>query len=495
MHFHQLANSLLDGLLDAVVTIDFAGRILYVNAAFCGMFGYASEEVLGHNVRLLMPEPHRSAHDGHLRRYRETGKTTILGRRRTFPALRKDGSPFAVEISIARLDGLLEQPVFVGTLRDVTERERLVGALAEGARRLRAIFDQEFCYVALLSPDGRVLDVNRSLLELAGAVRDAAVGGDYVATLWPGVTATTAARMRTALGCVAGGRLDRFEFEFASREKVRHVVDLSFKPILGEDGEVEFLITEGRDLTHLRLFQERERAMLRSLAEIGESASLLAHEIKEPITATHLALRAVASKLGGDERAALEELVTRLRKLEATMRRTLSFARPLDLELAMVELPELVARALGELRAESDARGAKIECVFAPGLPQVTVDAQYVTEAITNLVRNAIEAIATGGRIRITCSRGAADTVAVAVEDDGPGISPVVRAGLFQPFVSGKQSGTGLGLALCRKIVRQHGGAIDAADGALGGARFTMTLPISCATPTTFEPGDEGGSA
>src|SRR5262245_12353258 len=331
----RLETALLDSLLDPTVVIDAFGTIQAASRSVERVLGYKPQDLAGQNVRILMTEPHHSAHDGYLERYRRTGETSILGRTREFEVLRKDGSIVVCDLSVARADLPGGQgPLFVGAFRDATERKR-----AEAALRAEA-------------------------------------------------------------------------------------------------------------------------AMLRSLATVGESAALLAHEIKNPITAVNVALRAVAAQLGEDDKVVLEDLVARMRQLEALMRRTLSFARPIELRRSPCDADDLFEGTIAQLRPLIAKTGAEVRTEIARGGVRFSADAHLIEEVLSNLVTNALEAGPPGRKIRLTAARAGAREVVLTVEDDGPGIPVSERESVFKVFVSTKPGGTGLGLAICRKIVEQHGGTI-----------------------------------
>jgi len=255
-------------------------------------------------------------------------------------------------------------------------------------------------------------------------------------------------------------------------------VDFSLKPVRDQHGEIVLLLPEGRDITDFKLSQQRETAMMRAFADIGESASILAHEIKNPITAVNLALRAVAKHLGEDESAVLSELVERMQKMERLMRRTLSLARPLELNATDSAPGELLGNAAKFLGPHLEQTEIQVETSVAEGCPMIAVDRDLIEEVLANLIRNSIDAMPTSGRVRLA-AEPAPGGVRILVEDDGPGIPRQILATLFKPFVTTKSDGTGLGLAIARKIVEAHGGTIEAADSPLGGARFELFLPAA----------------
>ena len=126
--------AILDAAVDAIITFNHQGIIVRINAASERLFGYSEKEMLGENIGLLMPSPDREQHDGHLRRYLETGEARIIGIGREVQCLRKDGSTFPAELSISAVDHL---GLFTGMIRDVSERRQLQNEL------LRAVSEEQ----------------------------------------------------------------------------------------------------------------------------------------------------------------------------------------------------------------------------------------------------------------------------------------------------------------------------------------------------------------
>ncbi|MDP6953502.1 MAG: diguanylate cyclase [Alphaproteobacteria bacterium] len=134
--------AILDNLIEGVLTIDETGTILSLNRAIESIFGYDRDELLGNNVRSLMPEPHRSGHDDYIARYRDTGVARIIGEAREVEGRRRDGSTFPLDVSIAEVT-FENQRLFAGVLRDISERCRIQGQLTEANRQLTelALYD------------------------------------------------------------------------------------------------------------------------------------------------------------------------------------------------------------------------------------------------------------------------------------------------------------------------------------------------------------------
>lgn len=466
--------AVLRSCLDPLIVIQLDGTIYAASDSVERVFGWTSTELVGRNVRVLMPEPHHSAHDDYLANYRRTGHTHILGLTREFEVVRKDGSRIVCGLSVARAEVPGAPPLFVGSFRDVTERRAAEKKLAESERRFHAVFDGSFQYVGLLEPDGTVLEANRTSLDVVGASAGDVVGFKFWDAPWWGGDVERAL-VRSAIERGARGEFVRFELQLRGRHATRDV-DFSVKPVRGDDGSVVMLIPEGRDVTELKRAQRAETELLRRLASVGEQAALLAHEIKNPITAVNVALRAVADQLGEDHHAVLEDLVARMQRLEQLLRGTLSFAKPIDLSVGELDAREFLASVARRLRVQLVRSAGECTIDVDPQGLRFRADPSRLEEVVANLVSNALEARGQGAHVELSARPLGRTGMRLAVDDDGPGVPADRRAGLFKPFATTKHDGTGLGLAISRKIVEAHGGTIEVRDSKLGGARFEIDL-------------------
>lgn len=268
--------------------------------------------------------------------------------------------------------------------------------------------------------------------------------------------------------------------ETASEAVRRGAFDYISKPVTKD----KLLEAVARGLRHVHLLRERDQArqaemqILKNLAALGESASVLSHEIRTPITSLRHALRAVGEKLGIEDRVLIEEFVGNLNRIERMLGQTLSFAKPLHLQRQCTELGDLVEAARRETATLPIAAGVEVE-LLRESKVSAEVDPQLFGEVVTNLLRNAAEACNGHGHVVVrTRSEGA--RAVVEVEDDGPGVPAEMRDEIFKPFRSSKEYGTGIGLAFCRKVVESHGGTIALEENAGAGARFRIEVP-ACA--------------
>jgi signal transduction histidine kinase len=226
---------------------------------------------------------------------------------------------------------------------------------------------------------------------------------------------------------------------------------------------------EGRRAETARWRQE-------SLARMGEMAAVVAHEVRNPLAGIKGVLQVVGQRLPAEsgERRALQEATLRLDSLQALTEELLLFARPRPPEAAPLALGTLVRETAGLLRADRGLAGLAIETRGAPG--ELRGDPRQLRTVVLNLLRNAAEA--TGGRGRIVVDvRDGVDEVELLVADDGPGVPEEQREQIFEPFFTTRARGTGLGLAVVRRVVEGHGGEVSVQPTPGGGACLRVTLP------------------
>ncbi|HET9459202.1 MAG TPA: PAS domain S-box protein [Sphingomicrobium sp.] len=356
--------SILATVPDAMVVIEESGDIVSFSAAAEKMFGYSETEVLGRNVRMLMPSPDRERHDGYLDTYLATGKRKIIGIGRITTALRSDGSTFPIELAIGEA-WIGDHRIFTGFIRDLTERQQ------------------------------------------------------------------------------AELRLQDLQSELA------HV---------------------GR------------------VSEMGTLASSLAHELNQPLAAIanyceaarDLLDRASDSRTLEMVREALDEASKQSIRAGQIVRRLRDFMSHGESERRLESLPKLVGEANALALVGSREHGIDVQIDLDPKAGEVFVDRIQVQQVLINLIRNAIDAMVESPRRCLRISTLKQDgMVKVSVSDTGTGINEPIAEQLFQPFVTSKKAGMGIGLSICRTIVEAHGGRIWFEAGADGGTAFSFTLPTA----------------
>lgn len=236
------------------------------------------------------------------------------------------------------------------------------------------------------------------------------------------------------------------------------------------------------------LEQTRETvARADQMAAVGQLAAGIAHEVRNPLTAVKLLVDTSLEQsrpLSEGDLAVVHDEVERMDEMLGSL---LDFARPASVRRCPTDLADVVSQAVDLLRPRASALGVVVECRAQAPLV-VSADAQQIRQVVINLLINAIDAQPNGGGVLVEVSHGKYDdapSCVLRVADAGPGVAGSVSDSLFEPFISTKETGVGLGLAICRRIVRSHGGAIEARNQPGGGAVFTVVIPVQPAESHT----------
>jgi two-component system, NtrC family, sensor histidine kinase HydH len=234
--------------------------------------------------------------------------------------------------------------------------------------------------------------------------------------------------------------------------------------------------------------QQREILRGEQLAALGQLAACVAHEVRNPLTGMKLLVEAALRPARPRDlsREDLEVIHGEIARLEETVRHFLDFARPQPLARQVTDLREAVARPVDLVRGRARQQGVHLRVVLPDEPLPVDLDAGQFGTALVNLLLNALDALPRGGEVSVEARPGAGGCN-LQVRDTGPGVAPDLLARLFTPFVSGKPTGTGLGLSQARRVVEGHGGQIHAANQPGGGACFTILLPLAAGPAHTPE--------
>jgi two-component system sensor kinase FixL len=228
------------------------------------------------------------------------------------------------------------------------------------------------------------------------------------------------------------------------------------------------------------------RSELRHVAhlnEFGQLVSVLAHEVSQPLTAIHCYLRGGLRLLdrgeAGEFRAAVVQAAGQSERAIEIVRRLRDLLRNGHCELRPEKLPELVEEACALVLSGVALQAVDLRLNLDPRGTLVLIDRIQIQQVLVNLIRNAVEAMAkVVPRVLIITSAPAPQGgLLITVADTGPGIAPEIRARLFQPFVTSKAGGMGVGLSICRMIAEAHGGSLRAEDRAGGGTVFQLIVP------------------
>jgi len=353
--------SILDTVPEAMIVIDEFGNMQSFSSAAERLFGCKPADVIGKNVRILMPEPYRGSHDEYINRYRRTGERRIIGIGRVVVGQRMDGSTFPMELAVGEMRSG-DRRFFTGFIRDLTERQQ----------------------------------TEQRLQELQS------------------------------------------------------------------------------ELVHIS-----------RLTAMGEMASTLAHELNQPLAAISNYLKGSQRILESDKpeqlpllRDALGKASDQALRAGQIIRRLRDFVARGESERRVESITKLVEEASALALVGVKDRGIRVRFKFDPHVDLVLADRVQVQQVVLNLIRNAMDAMeeVTVRDLSVSVAPEGQGQVRVSVADTGPGIAPEIADHLFQPFISTKVQGMGVGLSISRAIIEAHNGRIWAEANPRGGTTFHFTL-------------------
>jgi two-component system, NtrC family, sensor histidine kinase HydH len=229
--------------------------------------------------------------------------------------------------------------------------------------------------------------------------------------------------------------------------------------------------------------QQREHEVLRAeqLAAVGQVAAGVAHELRNPLTSVKML---VQTGMEGDKPLGLPPddlaiIEREIRRMESCIQTFLDFARPPSSERRVTDLNSVIRRALTLLDGRIRRRQVDVSLDLPAQPVDLLIDAEQIHQVVVNLLINALDVLPHGGEIKVEVSGPTEEqhSAIVRIQDTGPGLAPAVKHRLFEPFVTTKETGLGLGLSICKRLIEAHNGTIHAANGPEGGALFTFTLP------------------
>lgn len=278
------------------------------------------------------------------------------------------------------------------------------------------------------------------------------------------------------------------ELEMMSKERGRIWVEVSRTPLLDGSGNPNGYSFVVRDVTERRQALEK-MAFTERMTAVGNMAAALAHEIGTPlgVIANNAEFLLLDFDPGDDRREDLEIILQEAERIGGLVRELLEFSRPEEPVFEELRLELLLQRVERLLGHTARKQGSQLAVRFENGLLAVQGDGKQLEQVVLNLAMNALQALGSGGLVSIALERAdlAVDAshgsvrygVHLSVVDDGPGIAADDLERIFHPFYTTKPNGTGLGLAVCKRIVEEHHGHLTAESSMEGGAAFHIWLP------------------
>ncbi|HJP84680.1 MAG TPA: PAS domain-containing sensor histidine kinase [Gemmatimonadaceae bacterium] len=510
---------------DAVICIDDFQRITFFNKGAETIFGWTADEIIGQRVEVLMPERYRANHGRQVAEFGRSGVTARrMGERREIAGIRKSGEEFPAEAAISQVQQG-DNIVYAVVLRDITVRkkfEKRQEFLAAAGEKLASAFGSGEVLqnvVALAVPalaDGCILEnrIEDGFRSGAACHADADINSVLQAVTQTGVRKPASQhplaevlrnRSPVLLRTDTAARIANSSTNAAYIDAIKAMNPHSalYLPLVARGQLIGvlslFRSNRGFDMDDLRFAEDLGRlaalaldnsqllATVRSsLRARDEIVGVVSHDLRNPVAAVRMLSRAVLNDADRDTEGTNENLsliAEAAEQMDSLIRDLLDVTRidvgQLQLALEPVDPAALIDDVLRTLRPLVSARDLNLEVEVEKGLPNIRADVERVQQVMSNLVGNAIKFTPAGGTISIGARRNGADVI-FSVADTGRGISagqlPKVFDRYWQSTRTDRQ-GAGLGLAIAKGIVEEHGGAISISSEPGVGTRVEFSLP------------------
>ena len=483
---HRLSDTavVLDSVDAAIITIDSNGIILEVNPATTRLFLYKDNEMVGNNIKMLMPAPYKDTHDSYLANYRRTGKSSIIGIGRQVYGLRADQTTFPIHLAIGEHehDG---STLYTGIIHDLSHQAKRT----EDSTRLGQILDESLNEIFLFDASSlKFTMVSRGALHNLGYSRQEILSMSPV-DIKPDHTVDSFNRLIQPLIDNSKQRIV-FNTRHQRKDGALYEVEitLSLSNRLGNSAEFVAIVEDVTEKNKLLAMMHQSQR----LESVGQLTGGIAHDFNNLLTVISGNLQLLESAVSTpthqdilkDARDAANMGARLTNRLLAFASRSSLTPQNIIINKLVLEMMELLRRTLGE--------NISLETNLASNLWTTKVDVSQLENSLLNLAINARDAMPTGGKLSINTENVSIDDLdgnssdallgdfaKVVVRDTGEGISADNINQIFEPFYTTKkeQLGSGLGLSMVYGFVRQSGGFVEVTSEPNKGAAFSLFIP------------------
>lgn len=481
----SILKGILDNMADGIISINSKGRILSANPRAVRMFGYSEKEMLGENVKMLMPQPYQNEHDDYLDYYHKTGIKKVIGVGREVQGKRKDGTLFPMELSVTEtiVEGIR---TFTGITRDITDRKHSEARIEEALNFNELITNHIPDLIFVKDSEFKIVEANNAFLNrYPESIREQVIGSTTLEEYEPEEVKKFLEQDQIA-----------FKEGYSEVEELIQFPDgkqcllFTQKIRFSDNNGDQYILGISRDITEQKLAEERLKnkteELQRSNEELERFAYVASHDLQEPLrmvaSYTGLLASRYKDKLDDDANDFINYAIDGAMRMQTLINDLLAFSRlnALAGEFSSVDTNAMVEDILNIL-SHTHEQEENIS-IMKETLPKIKGLEPLLRQLFQNLITNAAKYSKPGKKNDIHISaRKINNQWKFSISDTGIGIAEEFHEKIFVIFKRlhgrGEYSGTGIGLALCKKIVSHHNGKIWV-DSSLGkGSTFHFTLP------------------
>jgi PAS domain S-box-containing protein len=509
----------LEAAPDAVVVVNAKGEIVIVNTQTEKLFGYGRSALLGKPVEILVPERFRHRHPGHRVSYFTSPRTRAMGSGLELAGLRADGTEFPVEISLSPLD-TEEGTLVSAAIRDITERKK-----AED--KFRGLLESAPDAMVIVGKDGRIALVNAQTEKLFGCTRKELLS-QPVEVLVPHRFRSKHPGHRTNyfLDPKARAMGSGLELNAMRADGTGFPVEISLSPLETEEGvlvsaairdisdrkrleEIRRKSAEQEEQNRRLELEEQNKRIQEANRLKSEFVANMSHELRTPLNSvigfTELMLAGKVGAVSEPHREYLGDILTSSKHLLQLINDVLDLARvesgKIEIRPEPIDAGKLSAEVRDILRGLAGDRHTKVDLEVSDGLTDLVMDPAKFKQVLYNYLSNAIKFTPEGGHVSVRIQPEGSDRMRVEVEDTGIGVRREDLHRLFVEFqqldtgTAKKYAGTGLGLAVTKRIVEAQGGEVKVESTVGKGSTFTAVLPRVARTSEEVVRGTGDGHA
>ncbi len=478
---HQQLLDIIEFLPDATFVLDQDRKVIAWNRAIEEMTGVQKENILGRGdyayavpfygkprqilVDLIFEDGQDSKR---LYNYFENSGATIFGESSIPSLLGKEVILWGKASPLFDDEG--NRVGAIESIRDITDRKQSEKLLFESEKRYRNLVENINDIIFSLNTSGCITYISNVFEKKLLYRVDEVVGQTLSSFAHPEDLPGLLASLESA----KSGQLERSEFRLLGKDGSVHHFRASSRPLL-ENEKVTGLTGVMVDITRSKQF-EREMYRMDQLNLVGEMAAGIAHEIRNPMTTVKGFLQLFKARdKYAQEREYFELMVSELDRANSIITEFLSLAKNKAVKLRLQNLNDIVRAMQPLITADANVTDKAIDIELGD-IPEVSLDEREIRQLILNLVRNGLEAMSPGGKVNIKTYLNSGEVI-LLIQDQGMGIDPGVLAKLGTPFISTKDNGTGLGLAVCYSIAARHNARINVETGP-GGTTFLTSFKV-----------------